>query len=52
MARLLRLLAATIVGVGTVYTCTGWNREAAPVLLILGLLLAVLSLLLDRRGRP
>ena len=47
MARLLRLWAAVFVCVGTAYTCTGRGREAATALLVMGLLLAVASLLLE-----
>ena len=37
--------------VGATYAFTGWNREVAPVLLIVGIVLAVWFLLLDRSGR-
>ena len=51
MARRLRLWAAVLVGVGTFYTFAGSTRVVAPALLIVGLLLAVASLLMDRRER-
>jgi hypothetical protein len=51
MRRRLRTWAATLVGVGAIYAFTGWQREAAPWLLIIGLALAVLLLLMDRPGR-
>ena len=44
MHRTLRLWAATFVTMGASYAFTGWNREQAPVLLIIGLLLAVVIL--------
>ena len=47
MARWLRFWATVFVGVGAIYAFTGRNREAAPALLILGLLLAAASLLID-----
>ena len=43
--------AATFVGLGAIYAFTGWNREQAPALLIIGLVLAVVALLLEWRER-
>jgi drug/metabolite transporter (DMT)-like permease len=51
MRRRLRLWAAVFVVFGAVYAFTGWDREAAPWLLVIGIVLAVGSLLLDRFGR-
>ena len=48
MHRRLRFWAAVFVGVGAAYAFTGWNREAAPWLLAIGLFLAIAFLLLDR----
>ena len=43
--------AAFFVGIGAFYVVTGWNREVAPVVLIIGIVLAAGLLLLDRAGR-
>jgi hypothetical protein len=51
MQRRLRFWAAIFVGFGTVYAFTGWDGEAAPWLLVIGIVLAVGSLLMDRFGR-
>ena len=49
--RTLRVWAAAFVTLGAAYAFTGWNREQAPVLLIIGLVLAVAVLVLDWRNR-
>jgi hypothetical protein len=38
------LAAAVLVSVGAAFAFTGWNREAAPGLLLAGILCAVVSL--------
>ena len=45
------LLAAVLVGLGVAATLTGWHREAAVPLLMIGIVYAVAVLLMDRRRR-
>ena len=42
MRRFLWVWAVVLVGAGAVFAFTGWNREFAPVLLLVGILYAAL----------
>ena len=52
MFRRLRLCATVFVTVGVTYTFMGRGPDATAPLLLIGLLLAIASLLLDRPGPP
>ena len=45
------LVATVMVGLGLAATVTGWHREAAVPVLVIGLVYAVVVLVMDRR-RP
>ena len=45
------LVAAVMVGLGVISTVTGWHREAAIMLLVVGIAYAVAVLVMDRLGR-
>ena len=51
MSRRLRLCATVFVTVGVTYTFMGRGPDATAPLLLIGLLLALGPLLMDRRGR-
>ena len=45
MRRVALLAAGVLVGVGAAFAYTGWNRKAAPGLLLAGILCSIVALL-------